>query len=200
MKQKKFKIGDKVKIIRSDDKTFGMIGKIVNMDKYDYDYDYKQHFLMRKWVDVRFDKKINDYIYNKVDDYTHTYYLNEVEKIADEHNFEWAIEQMKLGKKVRKPIWNKDSYINLSKHHCHKILFKNEKQAFFFADQILSTDWEIYEEQKFPINFKNKYINFLVYEDGSILINNIITHSMINIYDSLPLLEQAIKKAKELKK
>ncbi|MGQ4874275.1 MAG: hypothetical protein ACP6IY_09425 [Promethearchaeia archaeon] len=182
MKQKKFKIGDKVKIINPDEKSFNMIGEIVDM---------KIHNDMFDWVGVKFDK---------VDDYVFSYCLSEVEKIADEHTFEWAIEQMKLGKKVRKPIWNKDSYINLSKHHCHKILFKNEKQAFFFADQILSTDWEIYEEQKFPINFKNKYINFLVYEDGSILINNIITHSMINIYDSLPLLEQAIKKSKELKK
>ncbi|GEM_PF-6214945 len=137
-------------------------------------------------------------------------YDNANQKKLEEGTFMWAVEQGLKGKLLT-------CYYPLDDlkwvAHCWKMengVFKSygidykdnlfEQENILCDKHYLSTDWKIYEEQKFPINFKDKYINFLVYEDGSILINNIITHSMINIYDSLPLLEQAIKKAKELKK
>ncbi len=134
MKQKNFKIGDKVKIINPDEKLFNMIGEIVDM---------KIHNDVFDWIDVRF---------NKVNNYTYTYYLNDVEKIKDEHNFEWAIKQMKQGKFCftgnpgRKYFYSEHTGLFYYENNTgtHKLVL-----SFPLFN---STNWEIYNEKLKTIN------------------------------------------------
>jgi hypothetical protein len=61
-------------------------------------------------------------------------------------NFNSALEQMKEGKKVRRPKWLKESYWMLDKKHYDKIICHNGTHANVYIEQIEATDWELYNE------------------------------------------------------
>lgn len=59
-------------------------------------------------------------------------------------NFQWAVQQMKAGKKVRCKSWqDKDSFLFVKNGlvYCHK-----ERKAYFFLDSFEAIDWELFEE------------------------------------------------------
>ena len=59
-------------------------------------------------------------------------------------NFEWAIKQLKEGKKVRRPSWKENSCWVLGIDQ--KICWKDETTAHIHINQIEATDWEIYKK------------------------------------------------------
>ena len=60
-------------------------------------------------------------------------------------NFNWALEKMELGVKVRCSSWiKKDSWITLSGD---LFICQTGKQAYFMKDHFLSNDWELFEEK-----------------------------------------------------
>lgn len=63
----------------------------------------------------------------------------------ENHNFTWAIEQLKAGKKVRRPTWGKDSYWIIGEPD-EKITWMNKKDAVIHINQVLANDWEIVSE------------------------------------------------------
>jgi hypothetical protein len=58
-------------------------------------------------------------------------------------NFSWALEQMKLGKKVRCKSWSKkDTWITLSGD---LFVCQTGKQAYFMREHFTANDWELYK-------------------------------------------------------
>ena len=61
-------------------------------------------------------------------------------------DFQWAINQLGIGRKVRRPCWGENSYWVLGIDE--KISFKDGVTAHVHLNQIKATDWEIYEEEQ----------------------------------------------------
>lgn len=60
-------------------------------------------------------------------------------------NFEWAITELKQGKKVRRPSWKENSYWMFGIDEV--INWNNEEEARVHLNQIEATDWEVYCEE-----------------------------------------------------
>lgn len=67
-------------------------------------------------------------------------------------DFNWTINQMEKGKKVRRPGWEDDSYIKMGS--CGIILFKDDTPAKIHGNQILANDWELFKENEFNLSEK----------------------------------------------
>lgn len=65
-------------------------------------------------------------------------------------NFNTAIRKLKRGLKVRRPVWDKDSYWILGKDEV--ITWNNKKQAYIHINQIEAEDWEIFVEEEFCLS------------------------------------------------
>ena len=82
-------------------------------------------------------------------------------------DFKQAVEWIKEGKKVRRPIWDKDNYIELV--GTTRYIQDKYRVVEVNLNMIEATDWEIYEEEDDwslelePYNFEeiNKYVNGL---------------------------------------
>jgi len=88
--------------------------------------------------------------------------------------FNWAITQLREGKKVRRPMWAEDSYWVLGVDE--KIEWHNEYRydnATVHLNQLEATDWEIYRPTFDDIEFfvDNKPVMKLS-ENGNIYIRN----------------------------
>ena len=79
-----------------------------------------------------------------------------------EINFEQAIKWLKKGYKVRRPIWEEDSYWELGVDE--KICFKGET-ARVHLNHVRAVDWEIYQEKSKTLNDMNFMKQFEVKEE-----------------------------------
>lgn len=76
-------------------------------------------------------------------------------------NFEWVMNQLEEGKKVRRPSWKENNYWKLGIDEI--IFFKDGTIPHIHLKQIRATDWEIFEEKKFEeeksvlIDFMNEF-------------------------------------------
>lgn len=66
-------------------------------------------------------------------------------------NFEWAVQQLKEGRKVRQKSWkSQKSYIFISPYGV--LLSSIRGKAYFFLDSFLADDWELFDvKPKFSI-------------------------------------------------
>ena len=73
-----------------------------------------------------------------------------------EHNFMWAVREMKLGKKVRRPYFQEDFYW----HSFNKetiVNKRNEPVMASYFPELEAIDWEIYEEPNKTLYDKRIY-------------------------------------------
>ena len=62
-------------------------------------------------------------------------------------DFNRAINWLKSGKKVRRPIWNENSYWTLSDDGYGRILYSDGTNANIHLQQLAEKDWEIFSEK-----------------------------------------------------
>lgn len=90
--------------------------------------------------------------------------------------FEYAVQWLKEGKKIRRKCWNPEVYIYLSNE---AILWHNNNQVNFRIRQFVADDWEIYEEEKVELP-KSELLNVLdILKDKDVKIE----HLFIRVYD-----------------
>ena len=82
--------------------------------------------------------------------------------------FEKAIQQLKKGKKVRRPMWNENSYWKLGTDD--EICWTNGSTAHIHLNQVEANDFEIYEkeENKFTKEILKKLNNIHFKYSGTI--------------------------------
>jgi len=68
-------------------------------------------------------------------------------------DFTQAIIWLKKDKKVRRKIWEENSFICLSEEN-KKVLYQGEIPAYFHLNQFDADDWELFEEQKRSLSDK----------------------------------------------
>lgn len=65
----------------------------------------------------------------------------------EQHNFSWAMEQLKRGNKIRRRHWHKNFFLKM--HFNGKICEMNSNKAIPLKYQTTQgKDWEIFEEDK----------------------------------------------------
>jgi hypothetical protein len=145
------KVGDRVVVIKdnSDTQLIGLIGTVIYLEA---DTDMKL-------CHVKFDNII-DQKYNRIDDYTHTFFAHELKKAEVKvRDFKWALEQMKEGKKVKRNEKSSKWYVSIVNEELQCTFFENSRtrDGYFNKGETArlksimnfeATDWEIYEEKK----------------------------------------------------
>lgn len=62
-------------------------------------------------------------------------------------NIQKAMQWLKEGKKVRRPIWQEGSFWELSKDRYERIVWSDGRTAKIYLKQLEEEDWEIYEKE-----------------------------------------------------
>lgn len=177
----KFKVGDKVKFVNPNSVNARL-----------FNGDLENIKIKKIWED-------GAYIYNKIIPESYFVYFYEIELELDEPigiklgysipapvgTFMWAVKQMKAGKKVRNNLFVDGYYCEIKNNSIQD----NVGETRLMVRDIESTDWEIFEENKFGF--------YQVY-GGGISFNGInkdmeIATSKEHIED----LKKAIKRAEE---
>lgn len=122
----------------------------------------------------------------------------------EEHDFTWAIEQIKKGKNISRKSWinskvETPDYLN---ERLGRIFYVTETCVELYKFYIIdfeATDWKIYEKEQWPKVFKDRFRKIEVDEVGCISIDNFNIINKCAIGSSLPILYKAVELSKKLR-